>query len=402
MSYVLAKFVRRHRVGALAGAAVALALMGGVGLAWWQAGRADLERRRAEQVKGFLTSLLRDASPYHAGDVGQLSAVDLMRQAWERMQATPIAQPEVRVELTTLIGESLVSLGDYDRAEPVLASAASLGRAELGDTHVLTLGARLNHAQMLRLRGRIAEQHQELQAMLPLLRQAGRRDPVVLVHGLQHLALNATDRGVYAEAEASAAEGFALAHQALGDRHPDTAASAIMLAFAHRYAQHFDAAVRQGAIALQLTEVLYVGPALHPRRAEARAVCGVALAGTGELAAGIAQLQQAIDETIRLFGADAPSVGTLRQNLVAYELDLGELERAERNADEALRLVRLTAAPGSYPELATALSQAHVRLEQGRAAEALPLLQAAAPRLEALVGPAHDLAQRAAALLVRA
>lgn len=383
-------------------AAVLAALVTGIGVAGWQAERARRAQDRAEQVKGFLTGLLRDTSPYHAGDVERLSAVDLMRQAWTRLRGAEQTPPDVRVELATLIGESLVSLGDYALAEPVLAEAASQGRADLGTQHPLTLQARLNHAQVLRLRGRIDDQHRELQDLLPLLRAAGGRDPLILVQGLMHQAINAVDRGAYADAEAMAAESFALARQRLGDRHPDTVASAVMLAFTHRYAQHFDAAVRQGALALQLTEALYAGTSLHPRLAEARATYGRALADQGDLAGGIAQLQRAIDDTIGLFGADSPNVGTLHQNMVAYQLDSGDLTAAERHADEALRLVQRAAPPDSFPVVATELSQAHVRLEQGRADLALPRLEAIAPRLLELLGPRHDHAQRAAVLLARA
>lgn len=402
MAYATAKFMRRHRAGVLAGGAVAAALVLGVALAWWQAGRAEHERERAEQVKGFLTSLLRDASPYSAGDTTRLTAVDLMRQAWERLQQTPIAQPEVRVELGTLIGESLTTLGDLDRAEPALAQAASQARAELGDAHPLTLAARLNHAQVLRLRGRVAEQHRELQALLPLLREAGRKDPVISVQGLQHVALNAVDRGAYAEAEVAAAEGFALARQALGERHADTVACAILQALTHRYAGHFDAALRQGELALTLAEGLYAGPAVHPRVLEARAVYGRALADTGRLEAGIAQLQRTLEETARLFGAEAPSVGMLHQNLVVYQIDAGDLDRAEHNARIALDIVRRTAEAGSYPEAVTAMSHAMALLEQRRFAEAAPMLAAATPRLQRLLGPANEHAQRANLLWVRA
>ncbi len=160
--------------------------------------------------------------------------------------------------------------------------------------------------------------------------------------------------------------------------------------------------MRLSALTLQLTEALYAGTSLHPRLAEARATYGRALADQGDLAGGIAQLQRAIDDTIGLFGADSPNVGTLHQNMVAYQLDRGDLAAAERHADEALRLVQRAAPPDSFPVVATELSQAHVRLEQGRADLALPRLEAIAPRLLELVGPRHDHAQRAAVLLARA
>lgn len=402
VAYVWRKFVRRHRVGVAALAAVALAVVAGSALALWQAKRADTERLRAEQVKDFVAGILRDASPYVAGDVGKLSAVDLMRQAHRRLQEAAIAQPEVRVELGTLIGESLVSLGDYDRAEPVLAEATRQGRSELGDDHVLTLQAWLNQAQMERLRGRIAEQQTQLQTLMPHVRALAGRQPALLVQGLQHMTMNAIDRGAYAEAETFAAEGFAFARGHLDARHPDTVASAVMLAFAHRYAQHFDAARDQAALALQLAQALYPGPTLHPRVMEARAIYGRALADTGRLVDGVAQLQRAADDAAVLYGADSPTVGTMRQNLVAYQIDLGELASAEANGRDALRLVRLSTEPDSYPQIATAASLAQALVESGRHAEALPLLQNAWPQLQRLIGAGQDATQRTGVMLARA
>ena len=76
-AYRLAKFVRRHRIGVAAAALIVLSLVGGLGVALWQARIATAEARRAdnerahaerqlartERVKEFILALFREQDP---------------------------------------------------------------------------------------------------------------------------------------------------------------------------------------------------------------------------------------------------------------------------------------------------------------------------------------------------
>ncbi len=402
LAYPLRKFVRRHRLGVAASVAIVLALLIGLGTTRWQAQRAEAERARAEQVKAFITGLLRDASPYSGGDVGRLSAVELLRQAAQRLDEAAISPPEVSVELASLVGEGLLNLGDADRAEPVLDAAVVRARAALGDVHRLTLRARLLQGQLAQFRGRIDAQRAMLRELMPALRARVAGDPGLLVEGLRDLALNAVARGAYADAEAAAAESYALALQRLGGNDPERLASAVLLALAHTHAGHAAAARRQAEQALQLALALYPGPSLHPRVAEARAIYGRALAAVGELAPGVEQLKIAVADMTRLFGADSLAVGMFRQNLVGFQVDLGELAQAQRNAEAALAMQTRMADRGSYPWAVTAMTLAGVQVELGRADDALVLLAEALPVLRRALGDTHDAVQRGALMAVRA
>ena len=392
----LRKLVRRHRLAFGAGSAIFAAVLAGAGAAAWQARLASAERQRAEQVKEFVVAMLRDASPYFSGDVNRMSAADLVRQAQRRLVDAAIAHPAARVELFSLIGESLLSLGDLDAAEAVLDRTSADARAALGERHLLTLRARLLQSQVQRFRGRIEEQRATLAELLPMLRERAREDATLPVVGLQYLTLNAIDRGAYGEAAAAAVEGERLAAERLGERHPEMVASAILLALAHRYQRRFDLALPAAERALQLTRAAYPGPGLHPRVVEARAVRGRALGDVGRLVEGVGELQAARDDALQLFGNNSPLVGTLQQNLVAYLVDLGELAAAELNARESVRIVKLHAQAESFSHAGTLASLGAVLLAQRRADEALALLAPAADTLARVLGPGHD-----AALLVR-
>ncbi|MFO1270282.1 MAG: serine/threonine-protein kinase [Rubrivivax sp.] len=392
---VLRKWVRRHRGAFAAGVAVAAALVAGVAVALWQAQVAKQERLRAEQVKTFVAGILRDASPYNGRDVAQLSAADLVHQADERLRAARITSPAVRAELGTLIGESLLTLGDLDAAEPVLQRVAEDARRELGDADRQTLHARLLQSQVLRFRGQAQQQQQELQQVLAALRGRAGAEPELLVEALEGAALNAIDRGAFDEAESLALEARAVARERLGPNGPDAAGAALALATAHRYARHFEQSRQVAEEALALVRAAY--PPRHPRLMEAQSLYGRVLADLGQLAAGIEQLEAAARLAKELHGPDSVQAATLRQNLVAYQIDWGDTAAAVDNGREALRVIGAQATPESFTHAATTSALGQALLADGRAEEALVPLQSAAERLQRALGPAHDSALFAAA-----
>ena len=99
LRYRAASFVRRHRVGVAAAAAVVLSLFGGLGAALWQAGRAArerdearIERARAEQVAGFVLGLFAAADPFTPERLDTLRARDLV-DARRRARAHRAGRP---------------------------------------------------------------------------------------------------------------------------------------------------------------------------------------------------------------------------------------------------------------------------------------------------------------------
>ncbi|MBS0445325.1 MAG: serine/threonine protein kinase [Proteobacteria bacterium] len=395
--YLLRKWMRRHRVAVAAAGTALAAILAGSGAAFWQAGVARGERLRADEVKRFVVGILNDASPYGAGDLGQVTAIDLVKQARQRLADARISDPAVRIELANLIGESLLSLGDLDAAEPVLQGAADDARRHLGGDHLQTLRARLLNLQLDRSRGRTAAERSELASLLPLLRRHADDDPASLVVGLENEVLTAIDEGRYAAAESAAVEAEQLARTRLGEHHAESVATAILVGMAQRYAGRYDAALASAERAYALTQAAYPGPPLHPRVIEARAMFGRTLADVGRLSEGVAQLDGAAQDAARLFGAGSPMVGVLRQNLVAYRLDLGELAAADADSAEALRIAAATNTPTSYAYAGTQAARGNVLLARRDAAAALALLAPAADTLAQVLGAGHDVAIQARA-----
>ncbi|MED5621228.1 serine/threonine-protein kinase [Ideonella sp. BN130291] len=385
--YRTSRFVARNAVAVAVGAAACAALVAGAGIAVWQAREARAEARRADEVKRFLAALFKEANPYLGGKAP--SAMDLVKQADRKLGRFMVAQPAVRVELGTMLGESLMMLGDLDAAEAAIDRAATQARQLLPQHHPQALHARLLQVQVDRLRGRAAQARQALDTLVPQLRRDDTL-PEDLVVALQAQALLLIDVGDYSGASRVAVESAQLALQRLGRQHPDTVGAAILLGLAHRYDKRFDAAREAAGQALSLALEAYGADGPHPRVIEARATYGRALADTGDLAGGIAQLQHAVADARTLLGNNSHLTGVLLQNLVAYQIDLGELAQAERNSQEALAILGAQVEKESFTYAGTLAAHGLALLAQYKAGRAAPVLTEAVQILQRVLGPQHE------------
>ena len=394
--YRLRRFVARNALAVGAAGVVGLALVVGTGLALWQARVAIAERQRAEDVKDFIATVFRQANLYEgAGTDKELTAADLLKQADKKLEAAQLGNAGSRVELSMLIGEGLMALGQVSAAEPAILRAVQQAQRELGPTHPQTVRGLLLRSQVHRFAGRPQEARKDLDQVLPAMRLRAAASPasaaaVELASGLLHSALTSIDLGAYAAAEQAALDGDQLATTRLGERDPLAVAHAVALALAYRYTKKFELARDSGERALRLAEAVHGTQAPHPRVNEARTIYARALADTGDLARGIALLDQAKQTAIALFGANGQMVGIVAQNLVNYQIDLGELEAARSNAAQALAVLSAYLPEGSMGHGLTLQGQAAVQLARRDAAQALEASTRAAGMFDKAVGPRHE------------
>jgi serine/threonine protein kinase/TolA-binding protein len=394
--YRTKRFVGRNKLAIGASSAILLAVLVGAGIAAWQARVAVAEQNRAEQVKEFVASIFREASPYSGAGTTTLSAIDLLKQAEKKLGADITEQPKVRIELLALIGESLMALSDLDAAEPVLNRAATEARQALDEFDGMAVSIALLQAQMHRLRGRAKAARAELDRILPALRSDPTTKPLDLAGALSHRTLIALEEGAFADAERFALEGANLANTKLGIDHEQTLTSSILLALTYRYTKKFAQSRDAAEMAYQAAVARFGAAPPHPRVTEAKTTYGRALADTGELAAGIAMIDAAVVDLRTLTGPDSSQVGIFLQNLVAYRIDLGELVLADNNAAEALRIISAKVETESMTFAGTLSARAQARLARRDAGAALEEFNRAIPILERMLG-----AERESTLLAR-
>ena len=91
--YRAGKFVRRHRAGVAASAALTLVVAAGIGGIAWQGHRRGVEAHKAEEVKAFALSLFSGADPDQARGE-ELTARELVNAGSARIETTRPSAPE--------------------------------------------------------------------------------------------------------------------------------------------------------------------------------------------------------------------------------------------------------------------------------------------------------------------
>jgi serine/threonine-protein kinase len=400
--YRFRKLVERNKLAFGAAAAILVAIVGGAILAVSQARVAIAEKKRAEEVKEFVTSIFRDADPYDAS-TGEVPTVrDLLKQARQKIEGSLAGRPALQVELLNLVGGSLLSLQENDAAEEVIQEAVELGKSSLGRNNPQALQARLLLLQVHRFRGRTEEMRNELRTLVPALRARLGPSPELAV-ALRQQANLLIDEGNYEEAELKAKEAAEMTLALLGPKNPDTSKSEMLLALSYLYTKKPRQAAEAAEEAYRHALEANGENPKHPLVIEVRAVRARALGEAGDPSRAVEELSSVVRDTSEVFGESAMMVGFFSQNVVTYLLDLGELDAALEAAERSERIIKETAQPESYTYAAVRRARGTTLLLLRRDREALEELTAASATLGNVLGPAHEAtltarAQRALAL----
>jgi tetratricopeptide (TPR) repeat protein/tRNA A-37 threonylcarbamoyl transferase component Bud32 len=427
--YRLRKFVGRHRLPVTVAALGFAALLGGLGLALWQAHaarlaarRADAATVRAERVKSFLLSVFRQSDPEHSGG-GAVTARELLEGGARRIDAElagdPITQADVfdavaRIEDNLAlfdpafahatralalrekilppgdgrIAASRVLLGDTERARGDMDQAARTLERALAETLAARGEGSLEAAEARRSLAGALRSPETRPRAVALLRQALATFRRRLGNGhleaaetLEELGTKLEANRQYTEAEQAYREALTQLERSLGPRHPKVALTQADLAgLLDRLSRPAEARpLFEAAIASQRA---VLGPR-HISLAGTLFSYGLLLMGQQEHAAGDAALREALD----IFGPDRYEAGYCLRYLGLSAMDQERYaEAAGLFTRGAAKLAALGGQDDSERWRALAnLGWAHLKLEQ------VPLarreLAAAVAKLEKITGP---------------
>lgn len=267
-TYRFKKFIRRNRVGVLAGSAIVAALAVGLAVATVGFVRARTEATRSEQVAQFLKEMLAAAGPSVARGRDASLLRDLLDKTAERIDKDLQHQPEVQGDLWMTLGKTYTDVGDHSLAvsmyqhavdsfrlalgneNPKLALAlgrlglmqshngtASTGRAnaELGLQMARQCGDKTVIARCLDCSARAVAGDTLLRETIPQFREAislekeAGDDPVFLAHLMLCLGGCLDEPGAHDEAESLMRQALALQRQHLGADHPAITSSLYLL-----------------------------------------------------------------------------------------------------------------------------------------------------------------------------
>lgn len=194
-AYRLKKFVDRHRGPVVVAALLLLLLVLGIAgtsyglyqatlaeatattqkeLAERAAEEEKVAREQAEQVAELMESVFRSIDPNAAEEVGQsveaqlVSNLKRLGQQLESYRGAPLSKARLQFSF----GQTLMSLGEYAQAEPLLRSAATLRRNALGANAEETLDAEITLSAAVEHNGRFDEALE----IMERIRREGRTD----------------------------------------------------------------------------------------------------------------------------------------------------------------------------------------------------------------------------------
>ncbi len=169
------KFFRRHRLGATLGAALALAILAGIGGVLWQSAQTAREAQRAAATRDFLIRVLQGGDPRrpHTGPRGERTARELVDLAAARIDEDLPDDPETRFELFDLTATIYLYLDEIDRARPMVRRAVEEAEKLFPSDHPRLLDTRLFEIWTDLQAGDAATVETHLAALDARLRQIG-------------------------------------------------------------------------------------------------------------------------------------------------------------------------------------------------------------------------------------
>ena len=349
--YRTGKFVRRHRLLVVAGVAVASALVLGAGFATWglvsartQRDAAQREAATSQAVRLFLQDVLAAGDP-EKGALPTTTIREALDAAARRVESGAFGdQPLVEAEVRVVLGDTYISLGLFDAAEPHTTRAVELRRQHLGERDLKYAEALNSLGYLLDELAKYPQAEAAYRACVEVFRAHRATQPVNLAVSMNNLASLLRRTGRLTDAEAVWREAIDIVRSA-----PD----------------------RDETSFAQMLDNLGLCLRLQGRLDEAEALSRQALA------------------SFRAVSPESPSVARSLGNIASLLQERGRLDEARDLFHEAADMQRRFFSP-PHPELVTALNNlAIVENLRGRARVAEPLLREALSMCEQSYGPTH-------------
>jgi non-specific serine/threonine protein kinase/serine/threonine-protein kinase len=430
--YRVRKFVRRHRVAVIAGAAVTLALVLGIagttiGLvrARSASDRAREEAETAKQVSDFLVNLFAVSDPSQARG-STITAREILEKGATKIDAELADQPQVQARLMQTMGAVHRNLGLYGEAERLLERAADLQSRLHGGGDPAVARVLIDLAWVYRAQARFADAESLCRRAVEIIEDAPGLPPTVLVRGLNSLGTMVRDRGDYARAREVLERGLAIGERTLGPEHVDMSGTLYQLGWLHRLLgdppkareyleralvimernlgkDHLQVAWCLNDLAVVLRDMgdypaamslrkrsleiweKALGPE-HPWVADGLNNLGVLLWSMKDYAAAEPYYRRALEIREKVLGPDHPEVASTLNNLGLLYLNTRDHPNAYRCFRRAVAIKEKVYGRG-HPDCASAIGNlANVLEEVGEYPDALRLAERAVEILEGALG----------------
>lgn len=373
LRYRASKFLRRRwrgvvAVGAAASVVVALSVFYTARLAT-ERNHARIEAEKASKVSQLLTSMLTESDPFASHEAKEPTVRGLLDAGSARVHKELEGQPELQVEMLTVIGRVYERLGIIDKAQAMLGEALAIGRKGPRNE---ALAQTLNDLGVLqRGKGHASDAGRMLEEALVIRRQLLGNEHKETAVTLSELSRVWRDLGDLERAEALAKEALRIRRKVYGEDHTETATTENDLGLILRD----EGKLSESAALLQRSLAVHrlVFGEDHAATARILSNLGTVAEDAGDLAGAERLSRESLDIRRKVLAHNHPDLGRALNNWSAVLRKQGKYAEAERALQEALEIDRSTLGE-EHPQTASAQANlARVYLAQGRAAEAEPL-----------------------------
>lgn len=336
--YYSKKYVSRNRAGLFIAAAFFIIAAMSVTFYTHQVQQerdiAQLEANKANQVTNFVLDLFKGSDPAQTGGE-EISARDLLDRGIDRT-AYLVNQPEIQANMLEVLGRILTQLGDFDKAEELLAQSIGIRTDLFGEMHTETISAHKYLGSLLSARGELFEAQNVLEDAI------SRRNELL---GTQQAALSEANTelgyvyrrlGKFQEAEELYRRLIDVYETSLGPDDPLTLLSISSLGVTlHGQGKLEEAEIRYRDV-LEKRAKLY--DTIHPDVAMSMNNLGSLLLNQGEFEESEQLLSAALDMRIALFGQWHPKVALSTNNMGILKRNTGEFDAARQYFSSALEI----------------------------------------------------------------
>ena len=225
LPYRAGKFVRRNKTMVTAVTLILLALVAGLIVATWQAeiarrerDRARLAQKQAEQLNGFLQTLLSSADPEN-GPGRDLKVVQVLDQASNNLDRELAGDPVLLAQAHETVGQAYARLEVVEPALEHLRIAVETDRRLYGEENIVTARAKAALGATLHsLTRRYAEAEPLLRQALVVERRQPASEQTKLPFILDYEARALSQLGQVGEAKTLVTEYLALTRRADGEQ----------------------------------------------------------------------------------------------------------------------------------------------------------------------------------------
>jgi hypothetical protein len=405
-AYRLQKAIRRNKLAFTAGAAVAAALVVGIGISTWQAvvasraktlakqnlaesqANAALAKQRledSEAISKFLTEVFQSPDP--ARDGRTITVAETLSNATRKLETELTNQPARRAILQATLARTYYTLSLYREAIPLAEKVRDYYRAACGPDHPDTLKAMGALAMSYDEAGRLDEALKLREEVLALSRKVNGPEHLDTLYAMYNLESSYREAGRRDETLKLEEEVLALFRKVLGPEHADTLGAMNNLALSYDDAGRRDDALKLREEVLSLRRKVN-GPE-HPDTLKAMLNLAVSYHEAGRLDEAIKLQEQTLTLCRKVLGPEHAGTLGAMNNLAFFYSEFGRRDEALKLREEVLPLYRKVNGP-EYPDTLMAMGNLADSYDKaGRRDDALKLHEEGLALRRKVSGPEH-------------